>query len=94
MLTEKLKNKIDSYEGFPKKGILFRDLSPILLEPKLLEELINEISKNTLLSLTDGIIAIDARGFVFGSLLAYKIKKPLILARKKKKLPGVLLEKE
>ncbi len=94
MLAEKLKNKIDSYEGFPEKGILFRDLSPILMDPNLLDELINEISKNIILESTDGIVAIDARGFIFGSLLAYKIKKPLILARKKNKLPGEVLEKE
>ena len=94
MLSEKLKSKIDSYKDFPKKGILFRDLSPILLDPPLLEELIKEISNYPFLLKADGIIAIDARGFIFGSLLAYKIKKPLIIARKKNKLPGKVIEKE
>ena len=94
MLTEKLKCKIDSYLDFPKKGILFRDLSPILLDPVLLNELITEISNYSFLENVDGIIAIDARGFIFGSLLAYKLGKPLIIARKKNKLPGELIEKE
>lgn len=94
MLAEKLKSKIDSYQDFPKKGILFRDLSPILLDPKLLEELISEISKYSFLSLADAIVAIDARGFIYGSLLSYNLKKPLVIARKKNKLPGKLFEKE
>ena len=94
MLSEKLKNKIDSYPDFPKKGILFRDLSPLLKEPNLLEELIKNISEYPFLLNADGIIAIDARGFIFGSLLAYEVKKPLIIARKKNKLPGKVLEKE
>ena len=93
-LTEKFKNKIDSYQDFPKKGILFRDLSPLLKEPDLLEELIKKISKYPFLLNSDGIVAIDARGFIFGSLLAYEVKKPLIIARKKNKLPGKVLEKE
>ena len=94
MLSEKLISKIDSYQDFPKKGILFRDLSPILLDPKLLDELISAITKYSFLSIVDAIVAIDARGFIFGSILAYKLKKPLVIARKKNKLPGTLFEKE
>ena len=94
MLTEKLKRKIGVFQDFPKKGILFRDISPILLDSELLNELINSISNYPFLNSADGIVAIDARGFIFGSLLSYKLGKPLILARKSNKLPGKLFEKE
>ena len=93
MLSEKLKKKIIEYPDFPNKGILFRDVSPILKDPNLLDELINEISSYPPLKSTDGIVAIDARGFIFGSLLALKLKKPLIIARKRNKLPGKVIEK-
>ena len=93
MLSEKLKEKITDFQDFPHKGILFRDVSPILRDPNLLDQLINEISLYPVLKSTDGIVAIDARGFIFGSLLAFKLKKPLIIARKKNKLPGKLIEK-
>ena len=94
MLPEKLKKTIKSYPDFPKSGILFRDVCPILLDPNLFEELITSMSQKSIFSKTDGIVAIDARGFIFGSAIANKLQKPLILARKANKLPGNLLEKE
>ena len=94
MLSEKLKKTIRSYPDFPKPGILFRDVCPILLDPILFEELITSMSQKSIFSKTDGIVAIDARGFIFGSAIANKLQKPLILARKANKLPGNLLEKE
>ena len=94
MLTEKLKANIASYPDFPKKGILFRDICPLLQEPNLLHELIIKVSKCAILPSAEAIVAIDARGFIFGSLLANKLRKPLILARKKDKLPGEIFENE
>ena len=94
MLADELKRTIKSYSDFPKPGILFRDISPILLNPSLFEKLISSIARNPILDKADGIIAIDARGFIFGSSLANKVNKPLILARKSNKLPGSLIEKE
>jgi adenine phosphoribosyltransferase len=94
MLSEKLKRTISNYPDFPKKGILFRDINPVLADAELLNELIEKIASNSLLPLTDAIVAIDARGFIFASIIAYKLKKPLILARKKNKLPGSLKEIE
>ena len=92
MLSEKLKKEIASYPDFPKKGILFRDINPVLSNSELLQELIEEMSKLSTFNEADGIVAIDARGFIFGSLLAYKLKKSLILARKRNKLPGEIIE--
>lgn len=93
MLTEKLNAVIKDYPDFPKKGIIFKDISPIFHNPPLFEELLNKLSEVSFLHDSDALVAIDARGFILGSALSYLIKKPLILARKKNKLPGELIEK-
>ena len=79
-----LNHYIKSHKDFPKKGIIFKDISPILTNPELFSDLIDKITKYAFFKSTDAIVAIDARGFVFGSALAKITKKPLILARKKK----------
>ena len=94
MLTERLKNTIKDYPDFPKKGIVFKDLTPVLLDPELFNDLIVCMSENTIFRETDALVGIDARGFIFSSAIAQIVKKPLILARKKNKLPGKLIEKE
>ena len=93
MLSERLKNTIKDYPDFPKKDIIFKDITPILADPKLFSDLIEKISKYPFFEITDAIIAIDSRGFIFGSALAKMTKKPLILARKKNKLPGLVIER-
>ena len=92
MLQEKLRAIISGYPNFPKEGILFRDLTPLFREPDLYDELIEEMSLSSDLKDSDCIVAIDARGFLFASCIANRVKKPMILARKKDKLPGTLLE--
>ena len=93
MLSKRLNKSIKDYPDYPKKGIIFKDISPIIADPELFSDLIDKIATYTFCKNTDAIIAIDARGFIFGSALAKTIKKPLVLARKKNKLPGSLLEK-
>ena len=92
MLTERLRNSIKDYPDFPKEGIIFKDICPILADTELYSDLINKISSYDFKQ-ADAIIAIDARGFLFGSAVAKTIKKPLVLARKKNKLPGETFEK-
>lgn len=92
MLSERLKTAIKDYPNFPKEGILFKDLSPVLSDPILFSELISKMSKNLYLNQCDAIIAIDARGFIYASAIAHTIKKPMILARKKNKLPGKVIQ--
>ena len=84
MLTERLKNSIKDYPDFPKKGIVFKDISPIIADPILFSKLIDNMSSYSFFEDADAIVAIDARGFIFGSAISKTIKKPLILARKKK----------
>ena len=93
MLSERLKTSIKDYPDFPKKDIIFKDISPILSNPELFSDLIDKISEYAFFKDTDAIVAIDARGFIFGSVIAKNIKKPLIMARKKNKLPGLVIEK-
>ena len=94
MLSDRLKKAIRDYPDFPKKEIIFRDISPILTNPRLFSDLIEKIINYSCFKSTDAIVAIDARGFIFGSAIAKTIKKPLILARKKNKLPGLVIEKK
>ncbi len=88
-----LKDYIKSYIDFPKKGIFFRDILPILEEPKVFQNLIKNMSTKSFFKDCDCIIAIDARGFIFGTAIALSLQKPLLLARKPGKLPGELTEK-
>ena len=94
MLTENLRKSIKDYPDFPKKGIIFKDISPVLTNPELFNDLINAMSSNEVYKDADAIIAIDARGFIFGSAISYRTKKPLIMARKKNKLPGHVVQKK
>ncbi|MBI96366.1 adenine phosphoribosyltransferase [bacterium] len=91
MLKNKLIKCFDSYQDFPKEGILFRDVLPVLARPDLLEELTKEMANLEMVKNSDAIVGIDARGFLFGMAAALIAKKPLILARKPGKLPGDLI---
>ena len=72
---------------FPKPGIMFRDISPLLTAPKAFQFSIDRFSElSNELEFTH-ILAIESRGFIFGSALAANLGKPLLLARKPNKLP-------
>ncbi len=90
-LKEKLKIAIDSYEDFPEKGILFRDLLPVLQDVELFESLTKEMIKLKSVRDSEAIIGIDARGFIFGTAISLLSQKPLVLARKPGKLPGDII---
>ncbi len=87
-----LKQKIRSVQDWPKKGVIFRDITPILEDKKtfqlLINELANEFAKLTGRQKIDKIVGIDARGFILAAALAYKLKTGLALVRKKGKLPS------
>jgi len=80
-----LKDYILEVKDFPKKWISFKDISLILQKPEVLSFVIDKLSEN--IKNVDKIIGLDARWFIFGSLVAYKMKKPFIMLRKKWKLP-------
>ena len=83
-----LKNHIRSIPDYPKKGILFRDITTLIKNEKAFEESINQIIERTKKYKIDKIAAIESRGFVFASAVSYLLKKPFILLRKKNKLPA------
>ena len=80
-----LKDHIRSIKDYPKKGILFRDITTLIKNEKAFEATIDEIIKRSKKYKIDKIAAIESRGFVFASAVSYLLKKPFILLRKKKK---------
>jgi len=83
-----LKNFIRSIPDYPKKGILFRDITTLIKDEKAFAESINQMVKRSKKFKVDKIAAIESRGFVFASAISYLLKKPFILLRKKNKLPA------
>jgi len=73
---------------FPKKGINFRNISPLLKNPKALDAAITMMADHYLTTQIDIVVGMDARGFIFGSLVAQKLRLPFVMARKPSKLPG------
>lgn len=86
-ITKTLKKKIRRIQDFPKKGILFRDITPIILDGKFFRQLINYIANIISADSYDVIVAVESRGYIFASPLAYKHKKGLAIVRKGGKLP-------
>ena len=83
-----LKNYIRSIPDYPKKGILFRDITTLIKDSKAFNYSIDKIIESSKKLDFDKIAAIESRGFVFASAVSYKLKKPFIMMRKKNKLPS------
>jgi len=83
-----LKDKIQVYEDFPKDGISFKDINSLILNPKAFQYVIDEMAK-VAKALDANLVAIpEARGYIFGTPLAYLIGAGLVPVRKPGKLPG------
>ena len=83
-----LKDYIRSIKDYPKKGILFRDITTLIKDELAFEATINQIVEKSKKFKVDKIAAIESRGFVFASAVSYILKKPFIMLRKKNKLPA------
>ena len=83
-----LKDYIRSIPDYPKKGILFRDITTLIKDEKAFAESIDQIIERSKKFNVDKIAAIESRGFVFASAVSYLLKKPFIMLRKKNKLPA------
>ena len=90
---EDLQKWIKSYPDFPSKGILFSDISPLLAEPKGLRLLNEKFVEAIKPHAPDYIAGIDARGFLFCTLVAEHLELGALMIRKSGKLPGELIEK-
>ena len=83
-----LKDFIRSIPDYPKKGILFRDITTLIKNEKAFAETINQIVEKSKKFKFDKVAAIESRGFVFASVVSYILNKPFIMLRKKNKLPA------
>ena len=83
-----LKKYIRSIPNYPKKGILFRDITTLIKSPEAFNYTIDKIIEISKKVDFDKISAIESRGFIFASVVSYVLKKPLVLLRKKNKLPA------
>ena len=83
-----LKEYIRSIPDYPKKGILFRDITTLIKNEKAFTYCIDQIVKKSKQFQFNKIAAVESRGFVFASAVSYILNKPFILLRKKNKLPA------
>jgi len=83
-----LKEIITEYQGFPKKGVLFRDFSPILKDPQALSYVVDELTKYFHPNNIDIFAGIESRGFLLAMAMAVRYNKGMIMIRKAGKLPG------
>jgi adenine phosphoribosyltransferase len=86
-IEEELRYVIRDVYNFPKEGILFKDITPIMMNPKLSNDVVETIYHNYKSKGIDAVAGIESRGFLFGYPLAMRLNVPFILIRKKGKLP-------
>ncbi|AFN78475.1 adenine phosphoribosyltransferase [Stutzerimonas nitrititolerans] len=86
-----IKTLIRPVVDFPSPGVIFRDITPLLQSPKALRMVADSLVQRYVESDFSHIGALDARGFIIGSILAYELNRPLILFRKQGKLPADVL---
>ena len=92
MIQEKLDKVIRTIPNFPKDGISFKDITPLLLDSSLTNNIIDEFIIKLEGVKIDAIVGVESRGFLFGFLLANKMEIPFVPIRKVGKLPGETLQ--
>ncbi len=92
MISKKLDKAIRNVPDFPVKGINFKDITTLLLDPQLSSDIIDSFVNNLNGIDIDAIVGVESRGFLFGFLLANKMGVPFIPIRKTGKLPGETLK--
>ncbi len=92
MMTQEIKrlliDSIDTVPDFPKQGIKFKDITTLLNKPEAFSQLMNHLQNRYKDIKIDYIVGLDARGFIFGSVLADRLNKGFVALRKRGKLPG------
>ena len=87
MKKSELKNCIRDIPNFPKEGIIFKDLSTLLKNKEALKKSIDLLSRRFKKEKIDFVVGVEARGFIFGAAMAYKLRAGFVPVRKKGKLP-------
>jgi len=90
---DELKNIIRDIADFPKKGIVFKDITTLLQDAKSYHRMIDLLSYHYIGEKVDKVIGVEARGFIIGSALAYKLGAGIVLVRKPGKLPSEIFSK-
>ncbi len=85
---EKIKNSIRNVPDFPKKGIQFKDISTALKEPEILQKIVDLLYGHYKNKGITKVVGIESRGFILGSILAYKLNAGFVMLRKPGKLPA------
>jgi adenine phosphoribosyltransferase len=94
MSIETIKSLIRDVPDFPKPGIIFKDITPLLADPSGFRATVDLLSDRARDCGADGILAIESRGFIFGAALAQRLELPMHLVRKKGKLPRQVISQE
>jgi adenine phosphoribosyltransferase len=89
-----LKSKIRDIPDFPKKGVIFRDITPLLLDHEAVRYAIEKIAEHFKDKQIDAVVSTESRGFIFGAILSYAINASFVPLRKPGKLPWKTLRKE
>ncbi len=87
-ISERVDKAIRTIPDFPKKGVMFKDITPILEDANLSSDIVDELVKQCEGVRVDVVAGVESRGFLFGFSLAMKLGVPFILIRKKGKLPA------
>src|SRR5512144_1730159 len=85
---EELKNIIRDVHDFPKKGIVFKDITTLLADAKSYQRMVDLLSHRYVGQKIDKVVGVEARGFIIGAALAYKLGAGIVLVRKPGKLPA------
>ena len=93
-LQDKIRAVMRDIPDFPKPGILFKDITPIFLQPALCKEITAAFCEPLQNSKPDAIIGIESRGFLFGMLMAQELGVPFVMVRKVGKLPYKTISQE
>ena len=94
MLEQEIKNVIRDVPNFPKEGILFKDITPILLDALLCEKITLALASKAREHGVEAIAGVESRGFFFGMTVARMLQLPFIPIRKAGKLPGAVIKRE
>ena len=86
-IVEKINHEIRDIADFPKPGIIFKDITPILANPILVKEIANWFVKKAEADGIDVVVGVESRGFLFGMMIAEKLGIPFVPVRKEGKLP-------
>ena len=91
---EYIRSKVRDVPDFPKPGILFKDITPVLSDPKAFNLCLDLMAEHYDGQRIDTIVGIESRGFIFGAALAAKLRKPFVPTRKPGKLPAKTYRQE